>query len=91
MRRRLEAIVHGRVHGVGFRQATRRVAAALGVSGAVRNLPNGAVHVVAEGDAAALADLLSWLLEGPERADVERVDAAWADAQGVDGDFVIAI
>ncbi len=89
MRRHLEVTVHGRVQGVGFRQATRRMAAALGVSGAVRNLPNGTVHVVAEGDAAALAHLLSWLHQGPERAGVERVDAAWAGAESIDGDFVI--
>jgi acylphosphatase len=48
-RRRLEIWYSGRVQGVGFRHTTRTVAAGFDVTGTVRNLPDGRVHLLAEG------------------------------------------
>jgi len=76
----LRAVVHGRVQGVSFRFYTVRRAAALGLTGYVRNLSDGwTVEVVAEGDRDSLTQLLEWLGEGPRGARVERVDVEWLD------------
>ena len=70
----IRASVHGRVHGVGFRDAAVRRARELGVLGWVRNEPDGTVRVHAEGDETALAAMVAFLGEGPRLADVDRVD-----------------
>ncbi len=84
---RLTARVHGHVQGVGFRFFVRRQASALGLSGFVRNLADGSVEAVAEGQRAALQQFLNELERGPIGADVERVDAAWTAAEGMTGTF----
>lgn len=76
-RARLEAIVHGRVQGVGYRYYTRRLATGLGLLGWVANEPSGRVRVTAEGPRERLERLLAALQDGPPGAFVERVDAAW--------------
>jgi acylphosphatase len=58
-------IVTGRVQGVGFRFFAERAARELAVSGFVRNLPNGAVEAVAEGEEDAIARYVERLREGP--------------------------
>lgn len=70
----MRAIFHvsGRVQGVSFRAGTRAQALRLRISGHARNLRDGRVEVVAEGDAAALDALERWLRHGPIGA---RVDA----------------
>jgi acylphosphatase len=85
MKRRMAATVHGVVQGVFFRQSTAIEASRLGIAGSVRNEPDGTVRVVAEGDEAALRDLLAWLHHGPERATVERVDVEWCEPRGACG------
>ncbi len=82
MKRRVTATVHGLVQGVFFRQSTATKASCLGIVGSVRNEPDGTVRVVAEGDEAALRDLVLWLHRGPERASVERVDVEWSELRG---------
>ena len=89
MIRAYNAIVHGIVQGVSFRYYTRRQAVSLGLQGYVRNLPNGTVEVHAEGDEALLAELASWLEQGPSYARVERVDLTWCDPEGESVDFSV--
>ena len=72
---RLEAWIRGRVQGVGFRFFVARAAASLGLVGWVRNEPDGAVHVVAQGPTASLDELVDALREGPPGADVADVQA----------------
>lgn len=79
---RLEATVHGRVHGVGFRVFVRANARELGLRGWVANESSGRVRVVAEGPRADLERLLTALGEGPPAAYVERVDASWPQPAG---------
>jgi len=74
---RTRIIVDGRVQGVFFRDSTRRAALALGVSGWVRNLSDGRVEAVFEGEPEAVANAVAWARRGPYRAlvtDVEEFD-----------------
>lgn len=67
--------VTGKVQGVWFRDSTRRKAVELGVSGFVRNEPDGSVYLEAEGTREALEQLKAWCAVGPPKAQVQRVDA----------------
>lgn len=80
--RRLDAVVHGRVQGVGYRVFVLRSAMDLGLTGWVANLPDGAVRCVAEGDSASLERLAEQLRRGPAAAIVDRVLVAWPRATG---------
>lgn len=71
IRRRVE--VDGRVQGVFFRDTCRRQAASNGVSGWVRNLPDGRVEAAFEGPADAVERMVQWCREGPPRATVTSV------------------
>ena len=71
---RVHLVIVGRVQGVFFRQSTRNRALELGLRGWVRNRISGAVELVAEGDSVPIEDLVAWCQDGPERAQVERVD-----------------
>ena len=82
MTRRVYITVAGRVQGVFFRANTREVAQRLGLSGYVRNLPDGRVEVVAEGEEEALRKLVDWCHEGPPLARVERVEVRWENPTG---------
>lgn len=66
-------LVSGRVQGVFFRASTQEQAQRLGLTGWVRNLPDGSVELVACGEAPTLAALESWLWQGPPSARVESV------------------
>jgi acylphosphatase len=81
-------VVSGRVQGVGFRYFTLREARALGLSGFVRNQPDGTVEVVAEGAAELLATLADRLRDGPAFAEVVAVERSEVAATQR-GDFCI--
>lgn len=87
--RRLEAVVRGRVHGVGFRVFALRAARDLGLRGWVANEPGRQVRVVAEGPPDRLRRLVEALRAGPPAALVEGVDEAWSPATGELGSFEI--
>lgn len=74
-------LVSGRVHHVGYRDWTIRNARALGLTGWVRNLNDGRVEVLAEGDEVALSKLLDALRLGPRLATVEHVEAVSAEQE----------
>lgn len=81
--KRLEAVVAGRVQGVGFREFVRREAVARGLTGWVRNSDDGQrVEFVAEGDESRLAELLEAVRVGPRFAKVAAVDDQLCDAHG---------
>ncbi len=67
-------IVHGLVQGVSFRHYTRRRALELGVTGWVRNLPDGTVEGLFEGNRSAVQALVEWCRSGPTAARVDRLD-----------------
>lgn len=74
--------VRGRVQGVGFRWWTRDQALRLGLEGSVRNLENGSVMVIAEGEEAALDQLRDQLQIGPPAAVVEELVEEVSEATG---------
>ena len=83
VRRRI--IVSGRVQGVFFRDSVRREAAAGGVAGWVRNLEDGRVEAVLEGDAGAVARVAAFCREGPARARVDGVEEHEEPPEGLEG------
>jgi acylphosphatase len=78
-------VVHGSVQGVFFRDSTRRRAESRGVTGWVRNCPDGTVEALFEGDPDAVDALVAFAREGPRGAQVERVDVEDAPAEGLGG------
>ena len=84
---RLTAWVRGRVQGVGFRWWTRSQALELGLVGSARNMPDGRVEVIAEGDRDHCERLLSVLRSGESPGSVESVVERWSDPKGGLGGF----
>ncbi len=80
--KRLEAVVHGVVQGVGFRWYARQMGRRLNLNGHVRNQYDGTVEVVAEGSEQALREFLSCLKTGPSAAVVQDVDVKWLPGGG---------
>ncbi len=88
-KKRLHAIVYGRVQGVNFRAYTARRGRELGLTGWVRNRPDGTVETLAEGDQASLEALLEFLRVGPPSAHVSRVEHLWEEGSGDLEEFTI--
>jgi acylphosphatase len=78
-------VVHGSVQGVFFRETMRRKAESRGVTGWVRNCPDGTVQALFEGDAEAVEAMVAFAREGPRAASVERVDVDDAAPEGGGG------
>jgi acylphosphatase len=70
---RRRVLVSGRVQGVGYRVACAREAAAMGLTGQVRNLPDGRVEAVFEGPPSQVDALVAWCRRGPRSALVREV------------------
>ncbi len=87
---RVHVFVSGRVQGVAFRFFVERWASEMDLTGWVRNLSDGRVEVVAEGEKDDLERLLVRLGEGPRLAVVENLDVAWQEATGEFPDFRVA-
>ena len=86
----VRAIVYGRVQGVYFRDFTLRQARELGLTGYVRNLPDGkAVEVQAGGEGNKLEKLIGYLKVGPPGARVERVESNWSEYTGSYSNFSV--
>lgn len=68
--KKVRTIVAGRVQGVWYRARTRDKAVGLGVTGFVRNLPDGTVEIVAQGDDNQVDALMDWARQGPPMAEV---------------------
>jgi acylphosphatase len=83
VRKRVRA--HGRVHGVFFRDTLRRAAQREGVSGWAANRPDGTVEAVLEGEPEAVDRLVELCRGGPGHADVERLDVADEEPEGLAG------
>ena len=78
-------MVQGHVQGVFFRETTKRRALAAGVSGWVRNRPDGAVEAVFEGERAAVERLVEYVREGPRGARVDWLDVEAEEPEGLSG------
>lgn len=69
----LQITVHGRVQGVNFRNMTKRKADALGITGWVRNDPEGTVTMIAKGEAQTLKQLQKWMKDSPGLSGVKQI------------------
>ena len=69
--------ISGLVQGVFYRSYTRRQAEMLGLKGWVRNLPDGRVETVFEGDSASVEKMINWCQQGPPAARVSNVEIKW--------------
>lgn len=65
--------VKGKVQGVFYRQSTKETATRLGITGEVKNLANGDVHILATGTEEQLKSLIAWCHQGPARANVAEI------------------
>jgi acylphosphatase len=82
---RRRVIVRGMVQGVFFRDSTRRLARQHGVSGWIANRADGAVEAVFEGEADAVERLVAFTRKGPRGAQVESVEVAEEEPEGLSG------
>ncbi|TCJ15128.1 acylphosphatase [Rubrobacter taiwanensis] len=80
--RRAHVYVSGRVQGVFFRDSAREEAERRGVTGWIRNLPDGRVEAVFEGEPKMVDEMVEWCGEGPKHARVENVDVSYEEAAG---------
>src|SRR5262249_55600923 len=85
-----EMLGSGGVQGVSLRYATVRQAAHVGVTGWVRNLTDGRVEIVCEGEARGTRQMVDWCHEGPPGALIEDVEVEWEHATGEFATFGIA-
>ncbi|RDV84184.1 acylphosphatase [Ammonifex thiophilus] len=88
-RARAHVIVHGKVQGVYFRASTLEKAREEGVTGWVRNRPDGTVEAVFEGEEERVKRMVAWCYQGPPWAEVKRVEVTWEDWRGEFTDFTI--
>lgn len=82
LRKRMTVYYSGRVQGVGFRYTVKNVAMGFEVNGMVRNLPDGRVELVVEGDKTELEAFLAAIHESGLGANIRHEDVSWADARG---------
>ena len=80
--------IFGEVQGVFFRHSARLKAREIGITGFVKNEPDGAVYMEAEGDEKTLGQFLEWCQHGSESAKVEKVESSSGNVKGF-SDFVI--
>jgi len=77
--RRARVRIVGLVQGVFYRQSTVEMAQGLGLYGWVRNLPDGSVEALFEGEAGLVGQAVTWCRQGPPRASVSDVAIEWLD------------
>ena len=87
--KRVHVIVEGRVQGVFFRAYTRDEAIKLGLSGWVRNRPDGSVEALVEGEKTAVENMLQWLHEGSPHSLVEKIQVTEETPSGDNTTFEI--
>jgi len=86
---RAHIFISGRVQGVFFRQNTRKKARELGISGWVKNLPDGRVEAVFEGPKEKVEEMIEWARQGSIIAQVDGIEVFWEEYKGEFNDFVI--
>jgi acylphosphatase len=87
---RAHLVIDGRVQGVCFRAEMEEEAMSRGVTGWVRNRPDGKVESVVEGEKRAVQGMIDWCHQGPSLARVEKIDVDWQPYRGDCPDFRIA-
>ena len=88
---RAHLFIQGRVQGVSFRYYTMQEARSLGLTGWVRNLWDGRVEVLLDGDEDAVEQMIKWCQQGPPPAVVENVEIAWEEPTAELNNFRVRI
>jgi acylphosphatase len=83
IRRRL--LVSGRVQGVFYRDSCKATAQGAGVAGSARNLPDGRVEIILEGDTDAVDEVIAWCRKGTSQSKVESVEVSEEEPAGSSG------
>lgn len=86
---RAHIFVSGRVQGVFYREKTKKKSEKLGVTGWVKNLSDGRVEAIFEGDKDMVEDMVNWARKGPIWAKIEALDIVWEDFTGQFNNFEI--
>lgn len=86
---RWRLLIKGRVQGVYYRASAQARAGDLGITGYARNLADGRVEVLAEGEEQALIQLLAWCWDGPSEAIVQHIDVEKMTGAPQSNDFRI--
>ena len=79
---RAHVFISGQVQGVFFRQKAKDRARTRGVTGWVRNLPDGRVEAVFEGSRESIESVIDWCRRGPSLAEVDSIDVEWEEPIG---------
>ncbi len=87
--KRAKVLVRGRVQGVFFRESTKTLAAANGVSGWIRNLQDGRVEALLEGSEEQIQRVILFMKTGPEQARVDDLEVTFEDYSGEFDDFIV--
>lgn len=87
--KRVHVLIKGRVQAVYFDAAAQREAKRLGITGWVKNRPDGAVEIMAEGEEDSIRELTGWANHGPSAARVDSVDVRWRGYTGEFSEFSI--
>lgn len=88
-KKRVHLFISGRVQGVFFRENTRRKAEKIGINGWVRNLDDGRVEAVFEGEEKKVKEMIEWAKKGPIIAKVAQVDIKEEEYKNEFKDFTI--
>jgi acylphosphatase len=81
--------VSGKVQGVYFRQSTKEMAIAFGLTGLVKNLADGSVYIIATGTKEQLEKLVAWCKQGPAKASVTDIEVIEISIQHFDGFSIV--
>jgi acylphosphatase len=81
-------LISGHVQGVGYRYAASRMAESLGLTGFVKNKPNGSVYIEVQGSSDLINTFVGWCKTGPAHAFVESVELSYQSMKDFNG-FII--
>lgn len=82
---RAHVFISGKVQGVGYRYSTVNQARQLGLNGWVRNLPDGRVEAVFEGNREVVEQIIRWCHQGSTAAVVKNVAVEYEEVEGLQG------
>lgn len=85
----IHILISGKVQGVCYRASCKEYALSIGLKGWVKNLDDGSVEVLAQGEKVNLEKFIAWCKQGPPQAKVEEVRISWQEANGPFNGFVV--
>ncbi|NIP40606.1 MAG: acylphosphatase [Candidatus Aenigmarchaeota archaeon] len=91
MNARVHLLISGEVQGVFFRASTRDKAVDLGLKGWIRNLMDGKVECIVEGEKERIEQLIEFCKQGPEGSKVDNIEINWEKPKDEFGSFDIRI